>query len=273
MTLQVGRADSSEPTLRILITGGGTVAPIDEVRRIVNRSTGRFAAALVEAWLMRGARVWHLRTSEALRPFRRDARFDLEAETTDTEVARLLELRHRYRAVRDRLVDLPLHRDTVGEYQAALERVFREETIDLAMLAMAVSDYEPDPVSGKIRSDRARLRIDCQRTPKVIAQVKDWSPRTYLVGFKLLSGVDEATLERVAREALVSQRADATIANDDRTVREGRHKVLLIRPDADVEPFGPEPERPLAAPLVARLEEILRGSSTSLNGTTLAEDR
>ena len=46
--------------MNVLVTGGGTSAPIDDVRSITNVSTGRFAAAISESCLARGACVWHL---------------------------------------------------------------------------------------------------------------------------------------------------------------------------------------------------------------------
>ena len=63
--------------MNVVVTGGGTVAPIDDVRQIANVSTGRFSAAISEACLKRGATVWHVHTPQAQLPFIRNARFDL----------------------------------------------------------------------------------------------------------------------------------------------------------------------------------------------------
>ena len=46
--------------MNVVVTGGGTIAPIDDVRLIANISSGRFAASISEALLDRGASVWHI---------------------------------------------------------------------------------------------------------------------------------------------------------------------------------------------------------------------
>ena len=63
--------------MNVLVTGGGTSAPIDDVRSITNVSTGRFAAAISESCLARGACVWHLHAPSAQVPLLRQAWFDL----------------------------------------------------------------------------------------------------------------------------------------------------------------------------------------------------
>ena len=46
--------------MNVLVTGGGTSAPIDDVRSITNVSTGNSPPAISESCLARGACVWHL---------------------------------------------------------------------------------------------------------------------------------------------------------------------------------------------------------------------
>ena len=101
-----------------------------------------------------------------------------------------------------------------ADYAATLERVLRDRPIDVAFLAMAVSDFEPEPVAGKLDSEAEALVIRGRRTPKVIRSVRDWSPDVYLVGFKLLSRADRAELIRQAEAACRTNRADLTVAND-----------------------------------------------------------
>ncbi len=74
--------------MNIVVAGGGTIAPIDDVRVLSNVSSGRFAAAISEACLERGANVWHIHAASALLPFHRLARLDLDADF-ETELTRL----------------------------------------------------------------------------------------------------------------------------------------------------------------------------------------
>ena len=237
--------------MKVLVTSGGTVAPIDDVRAITNASTGRFGAMIAEAALDRGAEVWHLHAPGALRPFRRSAHFDLEAADPSAEVQRLERLRRQWLEARDRFHEVPLTRGTVADYAATLENLLRGQTFDVLFLAMAASDFAPEPQTGKLASDRETLEIRCRRLPKVIESVRDRAPTSYLVGFKLLSGASDAELIRRAESAGRTNRADLTVANDLQTVRAGRHVIHLVRPGQPTETYGPD--EPIADRLLDRV--------------------
>lgn len=239
--------------MKVVVTGGGTSAPIDDVRVITNVSTGRTAAAITEHCLDRGAEVWHIHAPSAQLPFLRSSRFDLDAEDEGAEIERLRQLRERWLSVRDRLHLLPLATGTVAEYAETLRRVLTDESIDAAFLPMAVSDYEPVPQTGKISSRLDGLSIPSRRAPKVIQAVRDWAPSVYLVGFKLQSGVAPEELIQLAHSAGLSNRADLTVANDIQDVKAGRHTLYLVRPDHPTVTLAPGPD--LAARLVDRVWE------------------
>ena len=237
--------------MNVVVTGGGTIAPIDDVRSIANVSTGRFSAAITEACLRRGATVWHIHTPTALLPYQRLASFDLDTTDPVAESARIEKLLQEWRNVRDRLHRVSLHPGTVADYSSAMEHLFASETIDVAFLAIAVSDYEPLPVAGKIDSSGEKLVIPCKKTPKVIRSVRDWAPDVYLAGFKLMSGATTSALIREAEIACKTNRADLTVANDLSTLREGRHTVHLVRSSRETETLRPSPD--LADMLVERV--------------------
>ena len=72
--------------MNVVVTGGGTIAPIDDVRLLTNVSSGRFAAAITEACLDRGANVWHIHTASAQLPLRRFAEFALDVADPAAEL-------------------------------------------------------------------------------------------------------------------------------------------------------------------------------------------
>jgi phosphopantothenate-cysteine ligase len=226
--------------MNVVVTAGGTVAPIDDVRQITNVSTGRFGAMIAEAALKKGANVWYVHAPKAQRPFDRLAHFDLEASDPSSEFDRLASLREHWLQVRNRCHFVPLTQGTVTEYAKVLETVLRRESIDVAFLAMAASDFAPEPFSGKLSSDSTTQIISCLRLPKVIQSVRDWSPEVYLVGFKLLSNASIAELMRQAEQATIVNRADLTVANDLSSVKAGRHTIHLVRPGQPVETLGPD---------------------------------
>ncbi len=202
-----------------------------------------------------GATVWHVHVPSALLPFQRQAQFDLGGDP-EAEFRRLADLQCRYRLARERLRLYPVPDGTVGQYGRVLHSVLTLQPIDVAFLAMAASDYEPEPASGKITSDAEELTITCRPTEKVIRKVRDWSPEVFLVGFKLLSHVEEPELIRRAETACVANRADATVANDYRSVHEGTHRIHLVRPGVPAESIGPGDD--MAEHLVDRVFAMVR---------------
>lgn len=237
--------------MNVVVTGGGTRAPIDDVRSIVNASTGRFSAEITEAFLRRGAAVWHLHAPGAVLPFEDRTRFRLEARDFREETARIGAAREEWLGARDRYHPLRIGVGTVAEYAQALEEALTARTIDMAVLAMAVSDYEPEPSSGKIPSDRGPWPLTLVPTPKVIQAVRRWAPGVFLVGFKLLHGATVEELVGAARRACVLNDADLTVANDLHAKRRGKHAVHVVDRDRALETIGPG--GPIAERLVERL--------------------
>jgi phosphopantothenoylcysteine synthetase/decarboxylase len=228
----LAREGTLDSAMNILVTGGGTIAPIDDVRAITNTSTGRFSSAISEAALRRGATVWHVHTPNALVPLPALVPLDLDAE-------RLRNLKAERQSLLDRLTLVPLAEGTVPEYLEALRSLLVSQPFDAVFLAMAVSDYAPEPIIGKLKSDLDELIIRCKRVPKVIQSVRDWAPDTYLVGFKLTSGASDAELIDRAAEANMANRTDLTVANDLQLYRQGKHTVHLVRPGQPTETLGP----------------------------------
>jgi phosphopantothenate-cysteine ligase len=230
--------------MNVLVAGGGTIAPIDDVRFIANASTGRFSASISEACLEAGATVWHVHAPGAELPLLRRARLDRElaAGASSADLGRLLdEAANAWRAHSPRLRLVPAGEGTVSDYAAALRAALTARPIDVAFLAMAVSDYEPDRAEGKLSSDLDELSLRLRPTPKVIRSVKEWAPKTFLVGFKLLSGVPEETLLAAAASSGVSSGADLVVANDLALYRATGHVFHVVRPPdpAPIATFGP----------------------------------
>ena len=224
--------------MNVIVTAGGTSEAWDDVRVLTNRSTGRTGAMIAESCLERGAEVDYIHVQSAQVPIVRSAQFDLTTPDPKIELARLSELHHRWQVVGARLRLVPLSLGTVADYSQALMAALSSSSIDVAFLAMAVSDFAPLRFAGKVDSraisgpgEEPILRL--RRTPKVIRLVRDWSPSTYFVGFKLLSGVKESELITAATRATIENRVNVTVANDFRSVVERRHEILLVRENAE----------------------------------------
>jgi len=176
---------------RIVITAGGTREPIDPVRYIGNRSTGRMGAALAEAALARGARVTLLAAAVEI---------PLPAGAEIVRVETAAELREALRAAMA----------TDGGADAVKQaRADAQTAADALVMAAAVADFTPtSPKARKIaRADG--LSLELSPTPDLLGEVAASNDGAYLVGFAAETG----DLDR-APAKLAAKGIDLLVAND-----------------------------------------------------------
>ena len=161
----------------VLITAGGTREPLDGVRFLGNRSSGRMGCALAEEALARGARVILVSANTALTP---PGGAELVAVSTSAEM-----------------------RDAVMQ---ALPRA------TLLLMAAAVADFRPAAVAcGKLSRDAA-LTLSLEPTADIVAEaVVRKAPGTLVIAFAAEMGGD--SLAR-ARQKLRRKGVDAIVVND-----------------------------------------------------------
>jgi phosphopantothenoylcysteine decarboxylase/phosphopantothenate--cysteine ligase len=165
--------------LRVLVTAGGTREPIDSVRYIGNRSSGRMGLALATAAVRRGAEVTLVAANVSLEP---------------PEGARVVRV------------------ETAAELASATEAAFPEA--DVLLMAAAVSDFRPaDPEQSKIKKGgREGLHVELEPTTDVLAALSaSRRPDQTVVGFAAEHG--EQRFED-ARAKLEGKGLDAVVLND-----------------------------------------------------------
>jgi phosphopantothenoylcysteine decarboxylase / phosphopantothenate---cysteine ligase len=164
--------------LRVLVSAGGTREPIDSVRYIGNRSSGRMGFALAEQAARRGAQVTVVAANVALAP---------------PAGARVLEVQ------------------TAAELAAACAREF--EACDVLLMAAAVADFRPRaPAATKLKKDLGAPRIELEPTEDVLsALAAERRPGQVVIGFAAEHG-DEAVAHGLAK--LERKRLDAVVIND-----------------------------------------------------------
>ncbi len=162
---------------RILVSAGGTREPLDAVRFLGNRSSGRMGVALAEEARRRGATV------------------TLLAANLGIPVPRGIDV-----------VQTP----TAAEMQSAAEN---RRDVDVVVMAAAVADYRPaDPIDGKRPKDEADWSVELEPTVDILRELgAARSNGQVLVGFAADTG--EAGLLR-AREKLAAKGADLIVFND-----------------------------------------------------------
>ena len=164
----------------VLVTAGGTREPIDAVRFVGNRSSGRMGFALADEAQRRGANVTVVAANVSL------------PRTAGIEYV-----------------------DVVTAAELADACAARFDACDVLLMAAAVADYRPaDAREGKIKKDQTggELNLALVRTTDVLSSLADRRrPDQLLVGFAAEHG--EGALE-YGRGKLVRKKLDAVIVND-----------------------------------------------------------
>lgn len=161
---------------RVLVTAGGTREPIDAVRFIGNRSSGRQGGAVAEEAAARGAEVVLVTTCPERAP----------------EGVRVIPV------------------ETAAEMAMAVD--FEADAADAVVMAAAVADFRPaDPAEGKLKKDAGPPEVRLAPTADILASLgSNGTPGRVLVGFAAETG----DLEANARAKLEAKKLDVIVAND-----------------------------------------------------------
>ena len=212
----------------ILVTAGGTAEPIDPVRFIGNRSTGKMGAALAAAALDRGARVT-LVVANATAP--------LPAEATIVRVESSAEMRD---AVLDLVADC-----------------------DALIMAAAVADFRPRRVAATKLARSEGMTLELEPTEDILAGASAVvrapgarEPRPLLIGFAAETGSLERAAEKLRRKGL-----DLLVANDVAEPGSGfgtdTNRVTLLAADGSEEALPLLAKRAVAELILDRIATAL----------------
>ncbi|HUP49022.1 MAG TPA: bifunctional phosphopantothenoylcysteine decarboxylase/phosphopantothenate--cysteine ligase CoaBC [Thermoanaerobaculia bacterium] len=186
---------------RVLVTAGPTREPIDPVRYLSNRSSGKMGYALAEAARRRGAAVTLVSGPTSLPS---PAGVDLVRITTAQEMF-----------------------DAVTGAAASHHIVIK---------AAAVADFTPsEPAGAKIKKKPGEevLNLSLRRNPDILASLDSLSPRPFIVAF----AAETDSVEENARLKLEKKRADLIVANDVGDASIGfdseQNEVLIIGKNGD----------------------------------------
>lgn len=164
---------------KILVTAGGTIEPIDAVRVITNKSSGKMGLALVEECYRQGAEVLLLRSSTSV------------------------------------VSNYPI-REEIFETAADLEKLIKKHVRnhDILFHAAAVSDFVLEKkISEKIESIKP-LTLKFNSAPKILHKIKNWNPKILLIGFKAVYRKTDEELTKIGLEKLKQSKSDYIIVND-----------------------------------------------------------
>ena len=188
--------------VRVLVTAGPTVEPIDPVRYLTNASSGKMGYAVAEAAARRGAEVTLVSGPVAIEP------------PADARIVRVT---------------------TAREMMEACEEAFR--TADIAICAAAVSDMRPveaAPSKLKKGADDALLsEIKLVENPDILATLGAEKGKRTVVGF----AAETDDVVENARKKLERKHADLIVANEvgyGKTFGKDDDTAVFVLPDEDV---------------------------------------
>jgi len=222
--------------LEVIITSGGTISKLDDVRHIGNFSRSTTGALIAEEFLKSGATVHYVHGRDAKRPFRSALVID-PTKPKDEEIERVARAYDEFSQYAGSLHEHPI--ETFEEYFETVQRLLTRGSPDAIVLAAAVGDYGGSGQQGKISSDEEMLYLELPKNPKVISLVKEWNPKIFQVGFKLLSRTSNLdNLIDVAYQHGIKNHSNLTVAN---TLIDGdfkRRATVFITPEKGLIPVS-----------------------------------
>ena len=202
--------------MKILVTGGGSTEPIDNVRAICNFSTGRTASFLADYFADHEHEVTAIMSEKAIKP----QKAEIKTYKTFSDLNTLLEAECKK-----------------GIYHAFVH-------------AAAVSDYSPDTIEidGKIIKagqiskvpSGSQLTIHMKKNPKLVDSLKEWSGlNTKVFAFKLTSNANteerKAAVEKIFNANNKKELApDYVVSNDKSEILNEIHPCTIYKKDGNI---------------------------------------
>ena len=214
----------------ILLTSGPTHEPIDPVRFVGNRSTGKMGAALAAEALRRGATVIVVLGPGASAP--------PGGEVVPVQTAEEM-------------------RDAV---------LARFDDADAVVMAAAVADFRPKAVADeKLKKDAGVPELHLEPTPDILSELGERRTDQVLVGF----AAETEDLERAGRRKLESKHLDLVVVNlvgrDGTGFGSDTNEAMILAADGDDVPLRRWTKRELASAVVERVAALI-GTGTTVAG-------
>lgn len=164
---------------KILISLGGTYEPIDSVRGITNKSSGKMGLELAKEAYIRGADL------------------TLVVANVSVDIPSVFEV---------------INVETGNEMNDVILDFISD--FDIFISTAAVSDFEFKQLNDKKINSDSSLFLNLKPTTKIIRQVKKINPDIFLVGFKAEFNISKEEIISCARKQIEAAGTDLVIAND-----------------------------------------------------------
>ena len=181
--------------MNCIVTAGPTYEPLDGVRRLTNFSTGRLGTELANFLAARGHQVTLLIGETATYPGERRAQHVAIFSTT-------ADLRKRLQSLAGKRVDAIFHAAAVSDF--AFGRIFTPD---------GAGKLAEIKTANKISTRPGKLLVELVATPKIIAGLRGWFPRTRIAGWKFEADGGRADALNAAKRQLAECSTDLCVAN------------------------------------------------------------
>lgn len=247
----------------IVITAGGTVEKIDEVRQITNTSTGKLASLICKELLCQLAHedftIHYIMSKRAVKPELIQDKVKIYlVEDTQSVIDTIDKIYCQHK------VDYFVHSMAVSDFTTAytvpisllakeIVKVIKNnpiESVEEKIQDILAHPHSALPRGTKI-SSKEDIILELKRTPKVISYIKNRDPETFLVGFKLLNGVSEEELKEVACKLEKDNKCNLVLANDMCNINNEKHEAILLQDGCIIDRFYTKDE--IAKGIVMRM--------------------
>ena len=221
--------------MKILVTSGGTKIPIDRVRSITNMSKGTFGSKIANMFFhecMRRTARRDLEQIEKITFFMAKNSAIPDAESINNELfdddSRIFEY---------------VEYSTFDEYKEGVEKLLKEETYDIIVVAAAVSDYGvANYYNGKYRSREDDMCIKLVKLPKVLPIMRELAPDAIICGFKLLVDSTDEELIDAMKKQIKESKVDLVVGNDLRDIKADDHRLLIMTQSGECKEYRQPPK-------------------------------
>jgi phosphopantothenate---cysteine ligase (CTP) len=181
--------------MNCIVTAGPAFEPLDDVRRLTNFSTGRLGTELANYLAARGHSVILLLGEQATYAGERRAQRVESFSTT-------ADLRAKLKTLAAKKVDTIFHAAAVSDF--SFGRIFAPD---------AANKLVEIKSAKKISTRQGKLLVELLPTPKIIAELHGWFPRTKIVGWKFEADGKRADAIAAARRQLEECSTDLCVVN------------------------------------------------------------
>lgn len=218
-----GLFDQSGGGRRFVVTAGGTREPMDPVRFLGNRSSGKMGHAIADEAARRGFHVTLVTTSDL-------------PSLPSVKVVRV---------------------ETAEEMHSAIV----DQDAEIAVLAAAVADFRPArPAAEKVPRASGLPSIPLEPTPDILESVVARRPRPYVVGFAAETGGVERAIEK-AEKKNVDLLIYNNVAEPGSSFGSDTNEVVIIDRHGATEPWPLMSKREVATRLIDRILNELGAES------------